>query len=450
MGRLGCLFPAFPVFHQTFVLWEVMGLQRNGVSPAIYSLKKPSEAQQPEGEEIAKEVVYLPSLWSGEVIRANWDLLRPNPSRYLGLYREVFRAWQTGTAIPLRSAGWERRPITLYDRLRGWYNGHPVLYLLKSLLLVPSAVQLAQRLQKDGITHLHVHWASYPATVAYVIHLISGLPFSISAHAYDIYLIARMLPAKIDAARFLVTCARTNAHFLRRMANAELPHKVDEKVVVNYHGVDVTRFAPPNGERSHAGPLRIVSCGQLEPYKGMHTLIDAIAQLRDEGLDVECKIVGEGPKRRQLQAQIDQLELTGRVQLLGRRPHREVAELLHEADIFALASELGGRRRDVIANVIVEAMAVGLPVVATNIPGADELVEDGVSGYLVRPNHAESVAEGLRKLVQNPLERRRLGEAARRRVLQDFDSKKNVRQLAALLTAAAGGADVGDQALSAG
>jgi glycosyltransferase involved in cell wall biosynthesis len=449
MGRLGCLFPAFPVFHQTFVLWEVMGLQRNGVSPAIYSLKQPSQAQQPEGEEIAKDVIYLPPLWSTAVLRANWHLFRRQPGRYLRLYREVYRAWQTGKAMPLRSAGWERRPMTLYDRLRGWYNGHPVLYLLKSLLLVPTAVQLAQRLERDGITHLHVHWASYPATVAYVIHMISGLPFSISAHAYDIYLIARMLPAKIAAARFLVTCARTNANFLRRMANAELSHEVDDKVVVNYHGVDITRFAPPNGERTHAGPLRIVSCGQLEPYKGMHTLIDAIAQLRDEGFEVECRIVGEGPKRRQLEAQIEQLKLTDRVQLLGRRAHREVAELLHDADVFALASELGGRRRDVIANVIVEAMAVGLPVVATNIPGADELVEDGISGYLVRPNRAESVAEGLRKLAQNPSERRRLGEAARRRVLQDFDSNKNVRQLAALLAAAVAGAEVRTPALSA-
>jgi glycosyltransferase involved in cell wall biosynthesis len=360
----------------------------------------------------------------------------------------VVKAWRTGASIPLRPVGWEEVRITPYERLRGWFNGHPLLYLIKSIALVPVAVYLARRLTDDGITHLHVHWASYPATVAYVVHLISGLPFSISAHAYDIYLVARMLPAKIDASRFLVTCARTNANFLRRLANTELPHAVDDKIIVSYHGVDVTRFEPADPGRPFSGPLKIVSCGILERYKGMHTLIEACARLRGEGIALECKIVGEGPRRGQLQAQIEKLGLTETVQLLGRRPHREVADLLHSADVFALASELGGRRRDVIANVIVEAMAAGLPVVASAIPGADELVEDGVSGYLVRPNRVEAVADGLRKLAHDPAARRRLGQAARRRVLQDFDSNKNVKQLAALLARAAGG-DVSRDAAAA-
>lgn len=450
MGRLGFLFPAFPVFHQTFVLWEMMGLRRNGVRPTIYSLKKPGAEQQPEGAEIAKDVNYLPSILSSKVLRANWRLLSSQPNRYFGLYAEVWRAWRTGTAIPLRPPGWERRAITPYERLRGLFNGHPLLYLLKSLLLVPVAVHLAERLQEDGITHLHVHWASYPGTVAYVVHQISGLPFSISAHAYDIYLIARMLPAKIDATRFVVTCAKTNANFLCRLANSELPHRVDDKVIVNYHGVDVSRFTPADADRPTDGPFKIVSCGLLERYKGMHILIDACAKLRTEGIDIECKIVGEGPRRSHLQAQIERLGLAGRVHLLGRRPHSEVAALLQAADAFALASELGGRRRDVIANVVVEAMAAGLPVVVANIPGADELVEDGVCGYLVHPNRVDSVVAGLRRLAECPRERRRLGEAARRRVLEYFDSNKNVRQLAALLSDAAEAVDPRRQQLSAG
>lgn len=437
MGRLACLFPAFPVFHQTFVLWEMMGLRRNGLNPAIYSLKRPQGEQQPEALELVSDVVYLPSALSREVVRVNWRLLRDAPRRYFDLYVALWRAWRTGTSLPLRPEGWERRPLTLRERLRGWFNGHPLFYLLKSIALVPVAAHLAERLRKDGITHLHVHWASYPATVAYVVHRLSGLPFSISAHAYDIYLVARMLPAKVDAARFVVTCARTNADFLRRLANAELPHRVDDKVVVNYHGVDVSRFAPAPADRPADGRFRVVSCGLLERYKGMHILIDACARLHAEGIDVQCKIVGEGPRRAQLEQQIARLGLADRVQLLGRLPHAEVAALLRAADAFALASELGGRRRDVIANVIVEAMAAGLPVVASNIPGADELVEDGVCGYLVRPNRVDSVAAALRRLARDPEERRRLGAAARRRVLQDFDHSKNVRLLAAMLRDAA-------------
>jgi glycosyltransferase involved in cell wall biosynthesis len=427
----------------------MMGLRRNGLDPTIYSLKRPDNEQQPEGAEFAKDVNYLPSALSADVLRANWRLLSSQPRRYLGLYAAVFRAWRSGTAIPLRPAGWEPRPLTPRERLRGWFNGHPLLYLLKSIVLVPVAVHLAERLERDGITHLNVHWASYPATVAYVVHHLSGLPFSISAHAYDIYLIARMLPAKIDAARFVVTCAKTNANFLRRLANAELPHAIDDKVIVNYHGVDVSRFTPADAQRPASGAFKIVSCGLLERYKGMHILIDACAKLRDEGIDVECRIVGEGPRRGQLQEQIERLGLSGRIHLLGRRPHREVAALLQAADAFALASELGGRRRDVIANVVVEAMAAGLPVVASNIPGADELVEDGVCGYLVRPNRVDSVATALRRLALDPAARRRLGEAARRRVVQHFDSSTNVRQLAALLNDAVEAAEPSRAAISA-
>jgi glycosyltransferase involved in cell wall biosynthesis len=323
--------------------------------------------------------------------------------------------------------------VTSYDRARGWFNRQPHLYLLKSLLLVPRAVDLAERLAAEGITHLHAHWATYPATVAYVVHLISDLPFSMSAHAYDIYMIPRMLPAKIRAARFVVTCAKANAAFLRQLPGPE----VADKVLVNYHGVDVTRFAPPADAKPTNGRLTIVSCGQLERYKGMHILIAACAELHQHGTALECWIVGEGPKKTELQHQIERLGLCGHVHLSGARPHGEVAELLRKADVFALASELGGKsgRRDVIANVIVEAMATGLPVVASRIPGVEELVDDGVTGYLVQPNRADQLAAAIRRLADRPDERRRLGQAARRRILQDFDSSKNVRLLAQLLIA---------------
>jgi colanic acid/amylovoran biosynthesis glycosyltransferase len=431
MGKLAYLFPAFPVFHQTFVLWEVMGLQRNGVHPVIYSLRRPAGPQQPEGEQIARQVIYLPSAWSRRVWGANWRLLRRAPRRYLGLYAAVLRAWKTGAIGPVRDAEWERRPVAFSDRLRGWFNGHPVLFLLKSFALTPTAVYLAERFTADGVTHLHVHWASYPATVAYVINLISSLSFSVSAHAYDIYMVPRMLPAKIRAARFVVTCAKTNAAFLQRLSGPE----AGDKIIVNYHGVDVSRFAPVERTAVPSRRFTVVSVGQLERYKGMHVLVDACAELARGGLDLECWIIGEGPRRAALAAQVERAGLAGRVHLTGALPHAEVAAHLRVADVFALASELAGRRRDVIANVVVEAMAVGLPVVVSRIPGVEELVDDGVTGYLVRPNRAGDLAAAIRKLVDHPEDARRFGLAARRRVLRDFDSGCNVRRLARLLAA---------------
>lgn len=432
MSKLAYLFPAFPVFHQTFVLWEVLGLQRNGLDPTIYSLRRPPAGrQQPEAEAVVRRVRYLPPAWSRPVWRAHWRALRAAPLRYLMLYVDVVRAWRTGPGASVRDDGWEPGRVRLYDRLRGWVNAHPLPYLLKSWALVPVAVYLSNRLTEDGVTHLHVHWASYPATVAYVIHRWTGMPFSISAHAYDIYMVPRMLPAKVRAARFVVTCARTNAAFLRRITGAD----ADGKVWVSYHGVDVTRFAPPESAPKPR-PFTVVSCGQLERYKGMHLLVEACAQLLRDGVEAECWIVGDGPYRPVLERLIETLGVAGRVHLTGPRPHAEVAELLRRADAFALASELAGRRRDVIANVIVEAMAAGLPVVVSRIPGVEELIDDGVTGYLVPPNRADALATVLRRLAADPEGRRSVGLAGRRRVLQDFDNHKNVRALAHQLASA--------------
>ncbi len=431
MAKVAYLFPAFPVFHQTFVLWEVLGLRRNGVYPTVYALRRPTTAQQPEARDIAAEVIYLPGAFSMPVVEANWRLLRAGVRRYVGLYARVIRAWRTRVMVPAGADGEAEGPVSLYDRVRGWLNSQPLLYLLKSLLLVPRAVHFAACLDRDGITHLHVHWASYPATVAYVVHLISGRSFSISAHAYDIYMVPRMLPAKLAAARFVVTCAKANAAFLKQLVEPQCR----EKILVSYHGVDVRRFAPVADARPANPCLTIVSCGRLEHYKGMHHLIDACAALHRHGVALRCWIVGDGPQQGRLQRQIDRLGLADDVRLVGARPHAEVAELLRQADLFVLASELAGKfgRRDVIANVIVEAMAAGLPVVASHVPGAEELVDDGVTGYLVPPNSVDRLSVAMTALARDPDQRTRFGQAGRRRVLRDFDNSKNVRVLANLL-----------------
>jgi colanic acid/amylovoran biosynthesis glycosyltransferase len=434
--RIVYLFPAFPVFHQTFVLWEVLGLRRNGICPRIYSLRRARGQQQPEAADVSREVTYLPRLFSPLVWRANWRLFRQDRRRYLRLYAALVSAWRTGAAdVPALDPA-QRPRVALYNRLRGWFNSQPHLYLLKSFLLVPTAVYLAEQLRVEGITHVHAQWASYPGTVAYLVHLISGLPFSISAHAYDIYMVPRMLPAKLKAARFLVTCAQTNAAFLQRLGGSE----ARSKIVVNYHGVDVHRFTPRATNTNGSKPLQIISCGQLERYKGMHLLIGACATLSRQGIGFDCSIIGEGPQRAQLERQISRLGLGAKVHLLGSRPHAEVAELYRQADVFVLASELAGKsgRRDVIANVIVEAMAAGLPTVVSRIPGIEELVEDGVTGYLVPPNHPEAFAVAMKKLADHPDDRVRIGAAARSRVLRDFDQGKNVRLLARVFVATAG------------
>ncbi len=432
-GPIAFLFPAFPNLHQTFVLWEVLALQERGIDLALYSIKRPlTTTQQPEGAALQGQVTYLPSTLSAPVLGANLALLARRPRRYLGAVvgvvrgwwqdRAAGRAWQTQQV----SADAPDRERTRRESLRGWFNRSPVLYLLKSLWLIPLAVWLARDLERRGIARLHAHWASYAATVALVVHWLTDIPFSFTAHAYDIYLVPRLLGVKVREADFAVTCARVNAEFLNRLAGTA----PGERVIVNYHGVSRARFAPQPRRARGALPC-LVTCGRLEPYKGHHILLRAVAQL---DRPVRVVLVGEGPQQQRLAQLAAELGMAERVEFTGPLPQARLAEVYAEADVFVLASVILERsgKRDVIPNVLAEAMAMQLPVVATSISGIAELVTDGVSGRLVPPNDAAALARVLGELLDDPAQRQRLAREGAATVARMFDRDVNIEELAAL------------------
>jgi glycosyltransferase involved in cell wall biosynthesis len=445
------LFPAFPNLHQTFVLWEVLALRRRGVDIALYSIKRPStDTQQPEGAALQAEVTYLPSPFSLAVLAANLALLARSPGRYAGAVAGVVRGWwqdrDAGRAWQRRqvSAGAPDRERTLAESLRGWFNRSPVLYLLKSLWLVPLAAWLGRDLERRGIRRLHAHWASYAATMALVVHWLYDMPFSFTAHAYDIYLVPRLLGVKVREAEFAVTCARINAEFLRAVAGPGFA----ERVVVNYHGVSLDRFKPvatrpprdeaegvppAAGSRAPGAPV-IITCGRLEPYKGHHILLRAAAMLRQPARVV---LVGEGPQRQKLEQLAAELGIAERVEFTGPLPQTRLAELYAGADLFVLASVVLERsgKRDVIPNVLAEAMAMRIPVVATTVSGIAELVEDGVGGRLVAPNDPTALAAAIDELLADPARRERLAGAGREKVTREFDRERNIEDLARLFRA---------------
>lgn len=437
------LFPAFPVLHQTFVLWEVLALRERGVPIALFSIKQPSTStQQPEGEALRREVHYLPSTLSLPVLRDNLAALVRAPLRYLGVYLRTVAAWwgdrNVGREWKSRriSESAPDRELTRKEYLEGRFNRSPLLYLLKSLWLVPIAVHLGNVLRARGIERLHAHWASYPATVALAAHWMFDIPFSFTAHAYDIYLVPRLLSVKVEEADFSVTCAHVNATFLRSLGSDE----AGRRVIVNYHGVNLDRFRPLPKHPSQTQAC-IVTCGRLEPYKGHHVLLRACALLDQP---VRCVIVGEGPQRERLEQLAAELGIADRVELTGPVPQTRLTEIYAEADLFVLASVILERsgKRDVIPNVLAEAMAMQLPVVATDISGIGELVTDGVSGRLVPPNDAEALARVIAELLSDPAERQRLAMGGAAKVAAEFDRKRNIEDLAALfkhgLTAAGG------------
>jgi glycosyltransferase involved in cell wall biosynthesis len=426
------LFPAFPNLHQTFVLWEVLALRRRGIDIALYSIKPPlTRTQQPEGAALQREVTYLPSTLSPAVLAANLAMLLHAPGRYLRACAALVRGWWQD-----RAAGreWKRtrvsdaapdRELTALEFVRGYINRSPGLYLLKSLWLVPGAVWLGRDLRARGIERLHAHWASYSATMALLVHWLFDIPFSFSAHAYDIYLVPRLLGVKVREAEFAVTCARVNADFLRALGGPETA----DRVVVNYHGVDLARFRPVAPRPSDL-PC-VVTCGRLEPYKGHHILLRAVAALRHPA---RCVVVGEGPQRQRLEELAQALGIAARVEFTGPVPQTRLAELYAEADLFVLASVILERsgKRDVIPNVLAEAMAMRVPVVATRISGISELIVDGVSGRLVPANDAPALMAVIDELLADESQRRRLAQAGIERVQAEFDREINIEALAAL------------------
>lgn len=427
------LFPAFPVLHQTFVLWEVLALRRRGVPIALYSIKRPStRTQQPEGAALEREVHYLPGTFSPAVIRANVSSLLRSPGRYLGAYVKVVRGWWQDRNV---GRAWQRKDVsgdapdrqaTRKEYLQGRFNRSPLLYLAKSLWLVPRAVYLGHELRSRGIGRVHAHWASYSATMAQVVHWVFDVPFSFAAHAYDVYLVPRLLAVKVREADFVVTCARVNAAFLAELAGAQAARRI----VVNYHGVSLERFHPIVRQWHRDTPC-IITCGRLEPYKGHHMLLRACATL---SRPVHCIVVGEGPQRQRLESLASELGIRDRVEFTGPVPQSRLIELYAEADLFVLASVILERsgKRDVIPNVLAEAMAMQLPVVTTNVSGIGELVTDGVSGRLVPPNDVAALAAVVDELLDDEPQRQRLAIGGRQKVAAEFDREVNVEVLAAL------------------
>jgi glycosyltransferase involved in cell wall biosynthesis len=432
MRRLSYLFPAFPVLHQTFTLGEVLGLKRRGYDLVLISLKGSSaDLQQPEAKPLLQETHYCPRLLSGAVLGAFWRALRSRPQDVAGLFGDVVAAWRTRATRETEADGPPPTTLSFGERVLAVYHHNPWVYLAKSLVLVPYAIYVAEHLQSSGVSHVHAHWATYPTTVAYLVKRWCGIPYSFTAHAYDIYMISRMLPAKLRDASFVVTCADTNRRYLCSLVDAATASRVH----VNYHGTDLGRFTPARRVRS--ARFHIMSCGWLKEYKGFHILLEAVAMLVERGIDAVVDLAGDGPQRAFLERRATELGIRDRLTLHGYLPHGKLVELYRSCDVFALPSIIMGGygRQDVIPNVLAEAMAVGTPVVASAIAGIPELIDSEQNGLLVPERDARALADALERLWRDPALAARLAAAGRAKVERIWNREKNLEELAALINA---------------
>ena len=338
-----------------------------------------------------------------------------------------------GSPLDLRAWGalcrWlVRRPGVLIGesaRILWASRGSPSA-LAGHLLWLPAACRVASLVEREGLERVHGAWAHFPGSVAYLAARLAGRPFSLSAHAgADLYRTRAFLAEKVRAADFVATCVRGNAEMLRELAGP------DARVEWIAHGVDLARF-DGSGRALEPEPV-LLTVGRLSPPKGFDDAIRALALLRSRGREATLWLVGDGPERATLEALARERGVADRVRFLGALGHEELLPLYRRAWLLLAPSRvLANGRRDGIPNVIVEAMAMGLPCVGTRAGGIEEAIVPGETGALAEPGDPASLAEAVESVLADPEALARLGRAARQRALERFDAARSFERFFAL------------------
>ena len=397
MTSVAYVLKMYPRFSETFVLSELLELERQGVRLHVFSLKKPDDGVfHADVAKLRARVTYLPEsmLFAPRAYAAaHRALVEDDPQRYV-----------RALAAALKSP---RPRLALKHFLRAGY--------------------IAPLLRRHRITHVHAHFASGPSAVALHLHRLTGISYSVTAHAKDIYIDGidqSALRAKLGAARFVVTVSDYNRRHLAAFADSG-------RIVRIYNGLDLDRFVP-NGT-SPAEPPLVLAVGRLIEKKGLGDLVRACALLRARGLAFRCSIVGKGPLERELKALVRELRLEGTVELAGPQPRERLLELYRRASVFVAPCVVGADgNRDGLPTVLPEAMALGVPVVSTDVTGIPELVEDGTTGIVVPQHDPSALADAVARLLEDRTTASAFAAAARARVERDFDLHENVAQLRAL------------------
>lgn len=391
-ARVGYVLKMYPRFSETFIVTELLAVQELGVDLEVFSLRPPADGRFHES--LAR-------------LRA--------PVTYLA------HAGHTKTADVWATLAAARPALPELA-------GHLDELLAADVRDAVQAVELAAAVRQRGITHLHAHFASVAATVARLAAQIAGVSWSMTAHAKDVFhddVDPADLRRKLAAADATVTVSEFNLAHLRAEfgADAARVHRV-------YNGLDLAAF--PYTSPADRPPV-IAAVGRLVEKKGLGDLLEAVALLRARGREVQVQLVGTGALAEVLAEQVRRLGLTDVVTLRGALPQGEVRAVVQEAAVFAAPCVVGADgNRDGLPTVLLEAMALGTPCVATPVTGIPEVIVDGVSGLLVPEHDPAALARALARLLDDGELREDLAVAARVRVAADFDTRRQAAAVAAL------------------
>jgi glycosyltransferase involved in cell wall biosynthesis len=392
---IGYVVQTFPLVSETFVENEVRTVREQGIDVVLASLQRPMEGREAPTVLPPERLTYRPPPRRRRVEILRWFLRRPIAST-----ANILTALRNRSETMLRGCG--------------------------------DAAWIATVFERAHVEQIHAHFATEGAAVAMATARLLDVPFTFTAHAVDLYKRTAGLCSKSAAAARVVTVCDYNIEQLL----ARCPALTRDRIELVYCGVDTDEFTLREELPPDDGVLRVLSVGRLVPKKGFDDLIRAVALARRRSVSIELDIIGEGHQRAELAALVAELGVTESVRLLGLQPNARVREALVATDVFALACVVDASRdRDSMPVVIKEAMAVGVPIVATDEVGIPEMVDARV-GRLIPPANPEKLAEALIELAAMPAaERRALGLAARARAVERFDLRQETAKLAALFDA---------------
>ena len=395
--RVGYVVRMFPRFSETFVLQEILELERQGVEVVIFSLNKPNEGRfHPALARLRAQIHYL----DDREARKWWTWL---PDEWGSLGADRGRLWQ------------------LVDEIAQTRDGAELDNVFYGALL-------ASRSRSLGLHALHAHFATVSCSLVHYAHRIAAIPYSFTAHAKDIFsdsVDREFLTRKINAARFVVTVTEYNRRFLVE----QHPAADASRIRVLYNGVDLDYFSP--GEAADKPSLPIVmAVGRLVAKKGFADLIRACAALKSRGHSFRCVIIGQGREEQKLRDLAVEIGVDDRIELAGARHQEEVRDMMRSASVLCLPClRDGDGNQDALPTVLLEAMATGLPVVSTRLSGVPEIIDSESNGLLVEPEEPMQLAEALARILTEPSLARSLREAGRQRASDRFDIRRNVTTL---------------------
>jgi glycosyltransferase involved in cell wall biosynthesis len=388
----------FPT-QASFIENEVHRLRARGTRVMVFTLRGPSHEYQPEHAALLPLTESVGSPFAA----ASWAAL---------LY------WLA------------RRPhVLIPEVVRVLWASRRSLYALAGHLgYLPATARVAWLVERRRVEWVHGAWSHFPGTVAYLTWKLTGRGYSLAAHAgADLYRSQAFLGRKVRSARVVVACVRRNAAMLAGLAGGG-------RVECVYHGVDLARF-DGEGRRRAESPL-FLGIGRLAAVKGFDDAIEALAPLRAAGHRARLVLAGDGPERARLEALAERLGVADQVEFRGALTQEQLLPLYRSAwALLAPSKVLANGRRDGIPNVVVEAMAMGVPCVGTALSGMEELIVPGENGMLVPDANPAALAETLGRLLADPSSLDRMGQAARRRIVRDFDAARNFEHMMALIEA---------------